>query len=104
MYAVIVTGGKQYRVEQGEVLRVERLAAEEGASVDFDRVLMVGEGGSVTVGTPVVDGARVSATVRGHGRGEKVRMIKFRRRKHYMRRQGHRQNYTEIQVTAIAAG
>lgn len=103
MYAVIVTGGKQYRVEEGEVLRVERLAAEEGASVEFDRVLMVGEGSEVVVGTPVVAGARVAATVRAHGRGEKIRIIKFRRRKHYMRRQGHRQNYTEIQVTGIAA-
>jgi large subunit ribosomal protein L21 len=103
MYAVIVTGGKQYRVEEGEVLRVERLAAEEGASVEFDRVLMVGEGSEVVVGTPVVEGARVAATVRAHGRGEKIRIIKFRRRKHYMRRQGHRQNYTEIQVTGIAA-
>lgn len=103
MYAVIVTGGKQYRVEEGEVLRVERLAAEEGANVEFDRVLMVGEGSEVVVGTPVVEGARVAATVRAHGRGEKIRIIKFRRRKHYMRRQGHRQNYTEIQVTGIAA-
>jgi large subunit ribosomal protein L21 len=104
MYAVIVTGGKQYRVEEGEVLRVERLVADEGATVEFDRVLLVGEGEDVTVGTPVVDGARVSATVRGHGRGDKVRVVKFRRRKHYMRRQGHRQHYTEIQVTGIAAG
>lgn len=103
MYAVIVTGGKQYRVEEGEVLRVERLVAEEGASVEFDRVLMVGEGDDVVVGTPVVEGARVAATVRSHGRGEKIRIIKFRRRKHYMRRAGHRQNYTEIQVTGIAA-
>ena len=104
MYAVIVTGGKQYRVEEGEVLRVERLGADEGATVEFDRVLMVGEGADVTVGTPVVDGAKVSATVRAHGRGDKVNIIKFRRRKHYMRRQGHRQNYTEIEVTGIAAG
>ncbi len=104
MYAVIVTGGKQYRVEEGEILRVEKLAAEEGASVQFDRVLMVGEGEQVKVGAPVVEGAKVSATVRGHGRGEKIRIIKFRRRKNYMRRQGHRQDYTEIQVTGIAAG
>jgi large subunit ribosomal protein L21 len=104
MYAVIVTGGKQYRVEEGEVLRVERLVADEGATVEFDRVLMVGEGEDVTVGTPVVEGAKVSATVREHGRGDKIRIVKFRRRKHYMRRQGHRQHYTEIQVTGIAAG
>ena len=104
MYAVIETGGKQYRVEEGEVLRVEKLAVDEGASVDFDRVLMVGEGADVQVGSPVVEGARVSATVKAHGRGEKVHIIKFKRRKHYMRRQGHRQSYTEIQVTGIAAG
>jgi large subunit ribosomal protein L21 len=104
MYAVIVTGGKQYRVEEGDVVRVEKLAADEGASVEFERVLMVGEGEEVTVGTPVVSGARVSATVRGHGRGEKINVIKFKRRKHYMRRQGHRQDYTEIEVTGIAAG
>jgi large subunit ribosomal protein L21 len=104
MYAVIVTGGKQYRVEEGDVVRVEKLAAAEGASVEFERVLMVGEGEEVTVGTPVVSGARVSATVRGHGRGEKINVIKFKRRKHYMRRQGHRQDYTEIEVTGIAAG
>lgn len=104
MYAVIVTGGKQYRVEEGEVLRVEKLTAEEGASVEFDRVLMVGEGEQVKVGSPVVEGARVSATVKAHGRGDKVNIIKFKRRKHYMRRQGHRQSYTEIEVTGIAAG
>lgn len=104
MYAVIETGGKQYRVEEGEVLRVEKLAADEGASIDFDRVLMVGEGADVQVGSPVVEGAKVSATVKAHGRGEKVNIIKFKRRKHYMRRQGHRQSYTEIEVTGIAAG
>ncbi len=104
MYAVIKTGGKQYRVEEGEVLRVEKLGAEEGASIDFEQVLMVGEGEQVQVGAPVVEGARVSATVRAHGRGDKVNIIKFRRRKHYMRRQGHRQSYTEIEVTGIAAG
>jgi large subunit ribosomal protein L21 len=104
MYAVIMTGGKQYRVEQGEVLRVEKLGVEAGASFDFDKVLMVGEGEQVQVGSPVVEGARVSATVRSHGRADKVHIIKFRRRKHYMRRQGHRQSYTEIEVTGIAAG
>ncbi len=104
MYAVIVTGGKQYRVEEGEVLRVEKLSADEGASVEFDRVLLVGEGERVTVGTPVVSGASVSATVRAHGRGEKINVVKFKRRKNYLRRQGHRQDYTEIEVTRIAAG
>ena len=104
MYAVIVTGGKQYRVEEGEVLRVEKLTADEGTSIEFDRVLMVGEGEQVQVGSPVVDGARVLATVKSHGRADKVNVIKFKRRKHYMRRQGHRQSYTEIEVTGIAAG
>ena len=104
MYAVIMTGGKQYRVEEGEVLRVEKLQVDEGANFDFDKVLMVGQGEDVQVGSPVLDGARVSATVRSHGRGDKVHIIKFHRRKNYMRRQGHRQSYTEIEVTGIAAG
>lgn len=102
-YAVIKTGGKQYRVMQGDVLRVELLSAEEGATVSFDQVLMVGSGESVTVGAPVVAGASVSATVRKHGRADKVRIIKFRRRKHYKRQQGHRQHFTEIEITGINA-
>ena len=104
MYAVIVTGGKQYRVEEGETLRIEKLVAEDGANVDFDRVLMVADGSDVKVGTPELKGAKVSATVTGQGRGEKVRIVKFKRRKNYLRTQGHRQSYTEIKVTAIAAG
>ena len=104
MYAVITTGGKQYRVAQGETLRVERLSAEPGDTVDFDQVLMVGEEGTVQVGTPFVAGSRVTAQVKSHGRGEKVRIVKMRRRKHYMKRQGHRQNFTEIEVTGISAG
>ena len=102
-YAVIKTGGKQYRVMQGDVLRVELLTAEEGATVSFDQVLMVGSGESVTVGAPVVAGATVSATVRKHGRADKIRIIKFRRRKHYKRQQGHRQHFTEIEITGINA-
>jgi large subunit ribosomal protein L21 len=102
MYAVIVTGGKQYRVREGDTLKIERLPADEGATVDFERVLMVGEGESVKVGTPYVDGGKVSATVKGHGRRKKIKVVKFKRRKGYMRTQGHRQNYTEVQVTAIA--
>jgi len=102
-YAVIKTGGKQYRVRQGDVLRVELLTAEEGASVSFDQVLLVGSGESVTVGAPVVEGAAVSATVRKHGRADKIRIIKFRRRKHYKRQQGHRQHFTEIEITGINA-
>ena len=104
MYAVITTGGKQYRVAQGEKLRVERLAAEPGEQDDFDQVLMVGEEGAVKIGTPYVAGGRVTAQVKAHGRGDKVRILKMRRRKHYMKRQGHRQDYTEIEVTGISAG
>ncbi|MFT5392419.1 MAG: large subunit ribosomal protein L21 [Gammaproteobacteria bacterium] len=103
MHAVIVTGGKQYRVEQGDKLRVERLAAEEGATIEFDRVLLLSDGEKVTVGTPYVDNSKVSATVRSHGRGKKIRVIKFRRRKGYMRTQGHRQSFTEVEITEIAA-
>ncbi|MEO7051105.1 MAG: 50S ribosomal protein L21 [Rhodanobacter sp.] len=102
-YAVIKTGGKQYRVMQGDVLRVELLTAEEGASISFDEVLLVGTGESITVGTPIVEGATVSATVRKHGRADKIRIIKFRRRKHYKRQQGHRQHFTEIEITGINA-
>ncbi|MDE3211505.1 MAG: 50S ribosomal protein L21 [Pseudomonadota bacterium] len=102
-YAVIKTGGKQYRVMQGDVLRVELLTAEEGATVSFDQVLLVGSGESVIVGAPVVAGATVSATVRKHGRADKVRIVKFRRRKHYKRQQGHRQHFTEIEITGINA-
>jgi large subunit ribosomal protein L21 len=102
-YAVIKTGGKQYRVQQGDVLRVELLDAEEGAAVKFDQVLLVGEGESVTVGTPVVDGATVSATVRKHGRADKIRIIKFRRRKHHKKQMGHRQHFTEVEITGINA-
>ncbi|GAP67408.1 50S ribosomal protein L21 [Mizugakiibacter sediminis] len=103
MYAVIKTGGKQYRVMQGEVLRVELLPAEVDSTVQFDQVLMVGEGESVKVGTPLVAGATVSAKVRAHGRADKVRIVKFRRRKHHRKQMGHRQHYTEIEITGISA-
>ena len=102
MYAVIKTGGKQYRVTQGETLRVETLAASEGDSVEFDHVLMVGEGEDVKIGTPLVDGGKVTATVKSHGRAKKVEIIKFRRRKHHMKKMGHRQNYTEVEITGIS--
>src|SRR5438067_13076835 len=95
MYAVIKSGGKQYRVESGAKLRVEALAAEVGANVSFEQVLLVGAGEGVKVGAPFVSGALVKATVVGHGRGEKVRIFKLRRRKHYQKSQGHRQSYTE---------
>lgn len=104
MYAVIRTGGKQYRVAQGDTLRLETLAGNAGDAVEFDQVLMVGEGADVKVGTPYVDGSKVTATIRSHGRGKKVEIIKFRRRKHHMKRQGHRQWFTELEVTGISAG
>lgn len=102
MFAVIKTGGKQYRVSQGDKLRVESLDAEAGESINLDQVLMVGEGDKVTVGAPLVSGAAVSAKVLTHGRGKKVDIVKFRRRKHYRRQMGHRQNYTEVEITGIA--
>ena len=101
MYAVIKTGGKQYRVSPGDKLRVESLKAEEGESIDFDHVLMVGNGKDVSIGTPMISGAVVSAKVLSHGRGDKIRIIKFQRRKHHRRQMGHRQNYTEIEITSV---
>ncbi|PLY15434.1 MAG: 50S ribosomal protein L21 [Sedimenticola sp.] len=103
MYAVIQTGGKQYRVSEGDTLKVEKLGADEGASVELDKVLMVANGDDIKVGTPYVDGGKVTATVKSHGRGNKVNIIKFRRRKHHMKRQGHRQWYTELEITGISA-
>lgn len=102
MYAVIKTGGKQYRVHEGQTLKVEKLEAEEGAAVDFDTVLMVADGERVAIGAPYIVGARVSATVEAQGRGAKIRIIKFRRRKHYYKTQGHRQSYTELRIQAIS--
>jgi large subunit ribosomal protein L21 len=104
MYAVIATGGKQYRVESGSVLRVEKLAAEPGSSVTFDQVLLVGSGEGVKVGSPMLGGASVQATVERHGKSDKVSVVKFRRRKHYLRMKNHRQQFTEIKVTGISAG
>ena len=103
MYAVIVTGGKQYRVSQGDKLRVEKLDTAEGESVDLDQVLMVVDGDDVRIGTPVLDGGKVTAEVKAHGRGDKGNIIKFRRRKQHMKRQGHRQAYTELEITGISA-
>jgi large subunit ribosomal protein L21 len=103
MYAVIKTGGKQYRVEPGAKLRVETLEAEAGASIQLDQVLMIGDGDKVSVGTPLLAGASVKATVVSHGRGEKIRIFKMRRRKHYQKRMGHRQNYTELLIDSISA-
>lgn len=104
MYAVIETGGKQYRVAEGDTVRVELLSAQQGAAVNFEQVLLVGEGSNLKVGAPYVEGGKVTATVKAHGRGDKIRIIKFRRRKHYARTQGHRQSYTELQITGITAG
>jgi len=104
MYAVIQTGGKQYRVAQGSTLKVEKIDADAGASIELDKVLMVADGDDVKVGTPYLDGGKVTATVKAHGRGKKVMIVKFRRRKHHMKRQGHRQAFTEIEVTGISAG
>ena len=101
MYAVIKTGGKQYKVAPGEKLEVEQIPADVGASVVLDQVLMVGEGESVRLGQPVVAGATVTATVVAQGRGEKVKIFKMRRRKHYQKHQGHRQNFTELKIEAI---
>jgi large subunit ribosomal protein L21 len=103
MYAVIQTGGKQYRVAQGDTLRVEKLGADEGATVELDKVLMVADGDNVTVGKPFIEGGKVTATVKAHGRGKKVKIIKFKRRKHHLKRQGHRQWFTELEVTGISA-
>ncbi len=104
MYAVIKTGGKQYRVREGQVLRVESLNVEAGEAVEFDEVLMIGEGADIKIGAPYVEGAKVSATVESNGRGKKVTIIKFRRRKNRSKtKQGHRQNYTEVKIGKISA-
>ena len=103
MYAVIATGGKQYKVSKGETLRVEKIDGDEGDTVNIDQVLMVADGDQVSVGTPVLDKATVTATIKAQGRGDKVEIIKFRRRKHSRKQMGHRQSYTEIEVTDIKA-
>ena len=103
MYAVIATGGKQYKVTKGETLRVEKLVGEEGSTVKLDGVLMVADGDKVSVGTPTLDKASVTAKIKAHGRGDKIEIIKFRRRKNSRSKMGHRQSYTEIEVTDIKA-
>ena len=103
MYAVIATGGKQYRVAEGDVVRIEKLVAELGAAVEFDKVLLVGSGGDVKVGAPLVAGSKVSGVVHKHGKGEKKAIVKFRRRKHYLRQGTHRQFYTDVKITGIQA-
>ena len=103
MYAVIKTGGKQYRVAAGEKIKVEQIAADVGQEITFDQVLAVGNGGDLQIGAPLVSGASVVAKVVAHGKHDKVRIFKMRRRKHYQKRQGHRQQFTELQIQAIAA-
>ena len=103
MYAVVVTGGKQYRVAQGETLRVEKLEAEAGSEIKFDNILLLGDADGIKLGD-ALKGASVTAKVIGHGRADKVRIVKFRRRKHHRKQMGHRQHYTEIEITGIAGG
>lgn len=101
MYAVIKTGGKQYRVAAGDVLRVEKLVADVGNTIHFDQVLMMGQGAEVKLGTPLLAGHKVMAEVMEHGRGDKIRILKFRRRKHHMKQMGHRQYFTKVKITDI---
>ncbi|HET7201978.1 MAG TPA: 50S ribosomal protein L21 [Steroidobacteraceae bacterium] len=103
MYAVIATGGKQYRVAEGDVVRIEKLAADLGATVEFDKVLLVGNGSDVKIGAPHVAGSKVSGVVHKHGKGDKKVIVKFRRRKHYMRQGTHRQFFTDVKITGIQA-
>ncbi len=103
MYAVIKTGGKQYRVAAGQKLKIEQIPADIGQEISLDQVLSVGEGDQLKIGTPFVSGAVVKATVLAQGRHPKVKIFKMRRRKHYQKRQGHRQNYTEVRIEAISA-
>jgi large subunit ribosomal protein L21 len=103
MYAVIESGGKQHRVVEGEILKLEKLEAATGEKVSFDKVLMVGEGESVKIGAPYVEGSTVTAEVVSQGRAKKVTILKFRRRKHHLKHQGHRQWFTEVKITGISA-
>ncbi|MEM7259487.1 MAG: 50S ribosomal protein L21 [Pseudomonadota bacterium] len=102
MYAVIKTGGKQYRVAAGDKLRIEAFDADEGDTINLEEVLMVGDGETINVGSPTISGASVAARVIEHGRHKKIDIVKFRRRKHYRRQMGHRQNYTQIEITGIS--
>jgi len=101
MYAVIVSGGKQYRVKEGQFLNVAKIEQETGSTIKFEEILLVGEGDTVTLGAPFVQGCKVTAIIEDHGREDKIRIIKMRRRKHYMRRMGHRQWYTKVRITGI---
>lgn len=101
MYAVIISGGKQYRVKEGQFLNLAKIEQETGSTVKFEQILLVGEGDSVKVGAPYVPGCMVTGIIEDHGREEKIRIIKMRRRKHYMKRMGHRQWYTKVRITGI---
>ncbi|MCH8544769.1 MAG: 50S ribosomal protein L21 [Alcanivorax sp.] len=101
MYAVIKTGGKQYRVEEGDLLRIEKLEVGTGETLEFDEVLLVADGDNIKVGQPLIEGAKVTAEVVEQGRHKKIRIVKFRRRKHYRKQQGHRQWFTEVKITGI---
>jgi large subunit ribosomal protein L21 len=103
MYAVIQTGGKQYRVQEGTYLKIEKLELGEGDSIEFDKILMIQSDDDIKIGLPYVEGGKVTATVLSQGRHDKIRIIKFKRRKHHMKQMGHRQYYTEIQITGISA-
>ena len=103
MYAVFKTGGKQYRASTGDVIKVEKIEAEKGATVELDQVLMVGEGEDVKIGAPYLEGGKVTATVVDHGRHKKIKVIKFKRRKSYRKQMGHRQYFTQIEITGIDA-
>jgi large subunit ribosomal protein L21 len=103
MYAIIKTGGKQYKVAPGDTLQIEKITAQEGTEVEFNDVLMVAEGEQIAIGSPLVAGGKVTATVQKQGRGKKIRIIKFKRRKHYRKQMGHRQYYTEVKITGIMA-
>ena len=103
MYAVIATGGKQYRVEKGAVLRIEKLVGEPGSTVEFNEVLLIADGDDVRLGKPQLQGGKVTATIEKHAKGDKVTIVKFRRRKHYLRQKTHRQQYTQVRVTDISA-
>ena len=103
MYAVIVTGGKQYKVAVNDLLKIEKLTVDEGQSITFDQVLMISDHETVQIGTPVLTAAKVVATVVAHGRHRKIQVLKFKRRKNYLKRQGHRQDFTQIKVTDIIA-
>ena len=101
MYAVIRTGGKQYRVMQGETLRVEKIEGDVGSAIELKDILMVGDGDKITIGAPVIENALIKATIKSHGRLEKIKIVKFRRRKHHRKQMGHRQHYTEIEINGI---